>query len=67
MEHKQCEFSPGCLREADFAAYRTYPGGKKHWLQLCDKHERYVAGENLRRCGGKVQRNKSVDPEIGME
>ena len=55
MEHKQCEFSPSCSSETEFALYRTYENGDKCWLQVCDKHERFVAGENLRRCGGLVK------------
>lgn len=55
MEHKQCEFSPDCWREAEFALYRTYENGKKYWIQVCDQCEKYVAGENLRRVGGLIR------------
>ena len=47
-----CEYGGGCRRKARFSIYRTYPSGRKHWVNLCDKHERIVAAENEKRAGG---------------
>lgn len=36
-----------CEREAQFEMYRTIPKKKKRWLPVCDRHERFVARENM--------------------
>ena len=69
MEHKQCEFSLSCRENADYALYRTNDEGQKLWIQVCDKHEREVARENLRRCGGEVrmlQKTGNIRDESGL-
>ena len=59
-EHKQCEYD-GCSRAGPFALYLTYPGGTKHWINVCDQHERVVAQENLKRAGGHLPTRRNAE------
>ena len=54
-EHKQCEYD-GCERRATLNLYQIHRNLKKRWIQVCDKCERIVAAENIKRAGGKYGR-----------
>jgi len=50
---KRCQVN-GCKQSAKYALYKTYDGGEKVWIQVCDQHEKEIGSENLKRAGGRI-------------
>lgn len=50
----QCQVE-GCLNPAKYNLFRT-SNGKKVWLDVCEKHERIIGDENMRRAGGRYEK-----------
>ena len=52
MINGKCQIR-GCWGKAKFNLYRALPGGRKKWVEVCDKCEREIGDENMNRAGGK--------------
>ena len=47
MGSMKCQYdNEECKNEAEYALYRLYNNGTKVWLNLCDRHDKAVVGEN---------------------
>jgi len=45
---KQCEIKE-CRNLAKYLMGITLPSGNKEWLDVCDKHDKKIGDENMRR------------------
>jgi len=45
---RQCEV-PNCTNPARYGLNKTFPDGKKRWLNVCEKHDKEIGDENERR------------------
>ena len=54
MTKEPCQIE-GCNRMSKYNIYRNCADGKKVWLNCCERHEKIIGDENMRRAGGRYE------------
>lgn len=48
LPKQKCQI-PDCHNQAKYGLYKTYQDGTKHWLHVCEYHEKIIGHENILR------------------